>query len=217
MLPTAYRPRELARCLQSLMNTIGQHVAVIMASPIEDDPASIQALTGIASVTRSRSEYQRGAVYGWNFCLKAVQDAAIYVLAADDLVFYPNWLERALNELDRMGGGLVGFNDLSSDGNVYAAHWLASREFLIEWLGGVMYPPLYQSWWCDREVTDIAKKAGRYRWAKEAGVEHFNYTFGKSKIDPTYAEAQKNYEADRELYQERKRLGFPKTWEPILR
>src|SRR5512139_1819392 len=185
LLPSAYRPRELARCLDSLSNNLPDD-AIIVTSVVEDDVVSMVVLTdfGTQVVLRSHEEYERGAVYGWNQCLTWALDCEVYVLAADDLVFSPESIVEALAALERMGGGgLVGFNDRHSDGETYAAHWLADRQFLIEHNGGVMYPPMYRSWWADREVTDKAKTLGRYAWARAAIVEHHNYTFGKSEID----------------------------------
>lgn len=219
LLPSAYRPHHLARCLTSLLSGERALDLRIVVSLIDDDEESAPLLTEIPCnvVLRSAKEYQRGAVYGWNKCLSYAPDCDVYVLAADDLVFQPGWIDFALIELDALGGhGLIGLNDMSSDGNLYAAHWLADRQFLIEHNGGVMYPPLYRSWWADREVSDIAQMAQCYRWARLALVEHFNYTFDKSPLDRTYRDAMANYDHDRELYHRRKADEFPKTWEPIL-
>lgn len=216
LFPTAYRPRELARCLNSLFDTLDRRTVAILVSPIEDDIQSIRVALDVAQKVRSREEYEKGSLYGYNFCLKALPDADVYAIAADDLVFYPNWLGRALFHLDEMGGGLVGYNDLSSDGNQYAAHGLVSRDFLIETMGGRLCPPDYKTWWADFEWTDKAKAVGRYHWAQDAIVEHLHYSFGKAPLDRTYTEAHQNYEADRAVYEARRAAGFPQTWEPII-
>ena len=157
---------------------------------------------------RTVDEYERGAVYAWNLLMR-LATGDVLALWADDLLPYSGWSDAALDALDEMGGhGVVGFNDLASDGEEYAAHWLADRRFVEEHLGGVMYPAVYKSWWADREVTDIAKSLGCYRWCREAVVEHFNYTFGKSAADKTYLDAAMNYEADRAVYEQRKAVGF---------
>jgi|WetSurMetagenome_2_1015567.scaffolds.fasta_scaffold93720_3 hypothetical protein len=219
LLPTAYRPRQLACCLQSIQDTCYRLNVTVMASPVVDDIESRAALHGYNArqTLRSTEEYQRGSVYAWNECLRAAPDADVYVLGADDLLFYERALSFALDALDEMGGtGLVGLNDLCSDGRVYAAHWLASRDFLIQHLGGVMYPPMYRSWWCDREITAIAQAVGLHRFAKSAVVEHLHYTFNKSPLDRTYAEARENYAADQVLFETRSQHGYPITWQPII-
>jgi glycosyltransferase involved in cell wall biosynthesis len=211
LLPSAYRPRELRRAIDTIFDSINQP-AEICVSIVADDPASRSVVDQAGSVTfdtRSPADYQRGAVWAWNrLYRKATGD--VIALWADDLVPEPGWLEHALKALDQIGGhGLIGLNDLSSDGDIYAAHWLADRAFVEDELRGVMYPPMYRSWWADREVTDRAREMGRYRWARRAIVEHLNYTFGKARIDRTYQDARANYETDRIIYEMRKADGFP--------
>jgi hypothetical protein len=186
----------------------------ICVSIVSNDTDSQNAVRDLPVVldVRSSAEYELGAVYAWNKLLKLATGDFI-ALWADDLMPQRDWLGFAISELNHMGGhGLIGLNDLSSDGNVYAAHWLADRGFIMGELHGVMYPPVYKSWWCDREVTDKARALGMYRWARRAIVEHLNYTFGKSQPDRTYRDAQTNYEADRILYEQRKAAGFPLDW-----
>lgn len=226
LIPSAYRRNELVRCVNSLILSEDWDYlpldATIVVSPVEDDESTLDYITinrdNLAEIVRTKEEYTRGAIYGWNTCLLRAHEADLFVLAADDLVFHTNWLTFALDELNRMGGsGLVGFNDMSSDGTVYAGHWLADRDFIIKHLGGVMYPPMYKSWWCDRETTDIAQGEGLYAWSARSMVEHYNYGFRKSQVDRTYREAMPNYDSDEKLYRARKLAGFPKDYDPILR
>ncbi|HLA24598.1 MAG TPA: hypothetical protein VJ206_04320 [bacterium] len=179
----------------------------ILVSVVEDDRMSQEAIRGMPMLRHIRTvdEYELGAVYAWNK-LATLAMGDVLALWADDLLPCSGWAEAALGALDEMGGhGVVGFNDLASDGEEYAAHWLADRAFINEHLGGAMYPPVYKSWWADREVTDVAKSLGCYRWCRQAVVEHLNYTFGKSPEDRTYREAARNYEADRVVYESRRR------------
>lgn len=210
LLPSAYRPEQLRRAVELVWEKTPLPVEVCI-SIVEDDTASRQVIEDLSQgwwIVRTIEEYKKGAVYAWNQ-LAGLVTGDILALWADDLLPYSGWSEAALAALDEMGGhGLVGFNDISSDGNIYAAHWLADRAFIDEYLGGMMYPPVYHSWWADREVTDIAKRLGRYRWCEQAVVEHLNYTFGKSVLDRTYQDAARNYEADRLTYEARRQCAF---------
>lgn len=221
LLPSAYRPQQLVNCINSLKTDPEPWpVCDVFVSLVSDDPSSIRAIMDwpVEIEIRTPEQYRRGAIWAWNQLLIPAYDYELFVLGADDLVFGPGWAQRAVAALDRLGGsGLVGFNDLSSDGLLYAAHWLASRDFIVNDLGGVMYPQMYKSWWCDREVTDVAQRANKYIWAKDAIVEHFNYTFGKSKVDQTYRDAITNYQADEQLYYDRRARDFPKNYPPVLR
>jgi len=209
LLPSAYRAQQLRRAVELIRETTPQPVEILV-SVVEDDRMSQEAIRGmpIPRHIRTVDEYERGAVYAWNLLMR-LATGDVLALWADDLLPYSGWSDAALDALDEMGGhGVVGFNDLASDGEEYAAHWLADRRFVEEHLGGVMYPAVYKSWWADREVTDIAKSLGCYRWCREAVVEHLNYTFGKSAADKTYLDAAMNYEADRAVYEQRKAVGF---------
>lgn len=213
LLPSAYRGRQLRRALEAAYASTDRPLEVCV-SIVADDVDSQNAVRDLPVVldVRSADEYQRGAVYAWNKLL-GMSTGDFVALWADDLMPQRDWLGFAIRELNHMGGhGLIGLNDLSSDGNVYAAHWLADRAFIMGELGGVMYPPMYKSWWCDREVTDKARALEMYRWARRSIVEHNNYTFGKSQVDRTYREASVNYEVDRVIYETRKVAGFPLDW-----
>jgi glycosyltransferase involved in cell wall biosynthesis len=213
LLPSAYRGRQLYQAINVLLDSVDRQIEICV-SVVQDDYDSMNLIRAFNVLLNLRTfdEYNRGAVYAWNKLYKK-SGGDVVVLWADDLVPQDGWLDHALSVLDEMGGhGLVGLNDLSSDGEVYAAHWLADRRFIADELGGVMYPPMYKSWWCDREVTERAQKLGLYRWAKRAIVDHNNYTFGKSQMDRTYRDARENYEADRMLYEQRKAAGYPLDW-----
>src|SRR5512139_223817 len=204
LLPSAYRARDLRRAVGALMYNTALPLEICV-SVVADDYGSQNITRDLPIVldVRTVGEYQLGAVYAWNKLLKRAT-GDVLALWADDLMPAPNWLDYALAALDQMAGhGVVGFNDLSSNGDEYAAHWLAARSYIYEH-GGVMYAAEYRAWWCDREVTDIAKCEGRYLWERRSIVEHLNYTFGKSNFDKTYQDARQNYEADRVIYEMRK-------------
>jgi glycosyltransferase involved in cell wall biosynthesis len=216
LLPSAYRGRQLVNAVGFVLDTTAGHNVELIVGLVEDDPVMklIERLPAIIDI-RTRDEYARGAVYAWNR-LAAIATGDVLALWADDLIPQTGWLERSLVHLNRLGDGLIGFNDLSSDGNIYAGHWLASRRFLIEHLGGVMYPPQYRSWWADREVTERAQVLGRYVWARDAVVEHLNYTFGKSHMDDTYRNATANYAADEAVYRYRQSVGYQNDYAPVI-
>ena len=174
----------------------------------------------ISGVTyREPDEYPLGMVQGQTRLLQRAPDYSYYAIASDDLLFHGGWYEATWHAMGLMGGfGLVGFNDLHSDGDEYAAHFLVSRDFLIQYHGGVIFPPLYKSWWCDREITDLAKSKRCYTWAKDAIVEHRNHAWQGIPYDATYHDAEPNYDQDYLTYQRLKDSGFPTTeWQPILR
>ena len=217
LLPSAYRANHLARCLDALTSTLDDNPIELLISCVEDDAQSIgvaQRYQPALLHVRTFAEYKRGFIWILNELARRSTGAVIAVMA-DDLICWDHWLTNCLALLDDRGG-FVGFNDLYTDGNVYAAHFVVSRSFLRDVMGGVLFPPQYYCWWCDREISDKAQMAGRYVWAQNALVEHAHYSFGKAQIDRTYAEALPYHEQDRLLYQARKAANFPIDYEAVL-
>lgn len=221
LLPSAYRAPILNECLASLFANTPRLLCDTFVSIFLDDRASmdvVQEYDIAGLVYRKRDEYELGAVHGWNVLLKRYPDYPFYAIASDDLIFHKGWYEAARNALRHMRDyGLVCLNDLHSDGNEYAAHFLVNRDFLIDHHGGVIYPPLYKSWWCDREITDLAKLNKCYAFAEDAIVEHRNHAWNGIQHDKTYADSELNYDSDYATYQRLKNSGFPTDeWSPVL-
>lgn len=218
LLPSAYRAHNLMGCLNAMLSTLDGNGIELLMSCVEDDTLSITIAESYKAdrlVIRTKDEYQNGFVWIVNE-LASQATGDVLALMADDLNCHEHWLMRCLDRLDRQGGGLVGFNDLSSNGDEYAAHFIVDRRFLVESMGGVLYPPQYFCWWCDREISDKAQAAGLYAWAREAIVEHRHYSFGKAAIDQTYADAMQHYDNDLWLYRTRKAANFPLDYEAML-
>ncbi len=218
LLPSAYRAQNLARCLRMLYSTLDDNQVEILISCVEDDAESIAVVGGYQPVQlliRTIAEYQRGVIYAHNELARRSTGDALACFA-DDLLPSDHWLTNCLRHLERMGGGVVGYNDLYSDGSVYAAHFVVARSFLVQHMGGVLFPPHYYCWWCDREISDKAQALGLYAWAQDAIVEHRHYSFGKVSIDRTYADAIPHHEQDRVLYETRKTQNFPIDYEAVL-
>ncbi len=201
LLPSAYRPLQLSKSIDLIYATVGLLPIEICVSVVSDDFHSQNILRGASVVydVRSVAEYERGAVYAWNKLYKLSTGGAV-VLWADDLIPHPYWLDYTLTALGELGGhGLVALNDRRGDN--FAAHWLANREWL-EQHGDVAFPPEYKSWYCDREISEVAQAEGRYCLAEHALIDHLHYAGVQS--DRTYIDARENYEADRLLYEQRK-------------
>jgi hypothetical protein len=214
LLPSA-RQDGLDACLETLRGTPA-HIAVSLYNV--DAPRWFYERGNVTAIVRNKREYDNGAVWAWNDLLRTVPHYDYYVLAADDLRFVGEWLEHAHAALDSIGGrGLVAFNDLHSDGNEYAAHWIASRDFIVSHLGGVMYPPHYVSWWADREVSDIAKQVGQYVYAEAAVVHHMHPTFGAGEDDKIYTDARAHHVEDLRTLIARRAVGYPKDYAPIIK
>lgn len=215
LLPTLHRPQMAAAAVQSLYETIGEH-AVELVVAVDDEPAdgpTEQAIEAVllpdASVVWSRSGSPQGCSAAWNRALRRSTGDPV-VFAADDLCFQQGWLDAALAELARFedGWGLVGFND-GHWGAELSTHYLLSRRFIIEVLGGVIAWEGYKHSFNDLETCERAKAAGRYAWCGDARVYHAHWLFGDREKDETDLRRLPEHPADEQLFRERQAAGFP--------
>jgi hypothetical protein len=155
------------------------------------------------------SDSYRGNSRAWNDCL-AVCTGDPVVFAADDLEWEPGWLDAALGMLANFkdGWGLVGFND-GHWGPELSTHYLMSRRFIVEVLGGVVAWDFYPHSFNDLEVNERAKRANRYAWCREAHVGHAHWIFGDRPQDATDTRTLGQHGAAEAVYRQREAAGFP--------
>lgn len=203
----------------SLGETIEDENVEVLLTCVSDDVDSLAVVRNYKFIDRlhlrTRDEYALGSIWAFNK-LAELSSGDVLADVDDDQIFHPGWLANALRELDRMGGGLVAFNDLKSNGDDYAAHFIVSRDFLREHMGGTLWPPMYKSWWCDWELSEKAKAIGKYAWARDAIVEHNHWSFNLSDMDDTYRAGQQHHDDDHAILIARRAAGYPVTWQGVL-
>lgn len=207
------RPEMVQRCLENLRATTADHDVQIIVAAADTDSAALKD----ANLVLWEQEPQ-GCSAAWNRCLKWANGDPI-VFAADDLEWGEGWLDAALAKLAEFdeGWGLVGFND-GHWGSELSTHYLMSRRFIVEVLGGVVAWDFYRHSFNDAEVNDRARAAGRYAWAEDARVYHRHWIFGDREQDDTDRKTLGDHAASERIYKERKAAGFPNEGiEPILR
>jgi glycosyltransferase involved in cell wall biosynthesis len=214
LLATTGRPSLAERCIQGVRDTTrGHSVEIIVA--VDADPESRDRLTPLADQLLYSSEY-RGSSQAWNDCLAASTGDPV-VLAADDLIWHPGWLDAALRTLAAFPGGwgFVGFND-GHWGEELSTHWLVSRRLIIEAFGGVITWPCYAHSFQDREANERARQAGRYAWCQDARVEHEHWLFGDRAQDLTDARALGGHGESERVFHQRQAAGFPNDFEAVI-
>lgn len=220
LLATTGRPDMAQAMAESLAATTHDHDVELVAA-IDADGETLRRLLAIDGHDRFsfrstvRAEY-RGCSRAWNDAL-AMSRGDQVVLAADDLVFQDGWLDAALETLAGFPGGwgMVGFND-GHWGSELSTHYLMSRRFVIEVLGGVVAWPCYQHSFNDVEANERAKRAGRYAWCEDARVLHNHWLFGDRPQDHTDMRSLPGHSESANIYARRAAAGFPDEFEAVI-
>lgn len=190
-----------------------------IVSIIDYDVVSMDAAKRYSNVMDFSSS-KRGAMWAWNRGLQ-ISTGDIIVPAGDDQWFHPGWLDYALeshhSKLDDYG--VVGMNDLAYDGNIQLATMLLfDRKYCKEVMGGVICPPVYNYYCVDSEWNAKAKQLNKFYWDERAKVEHLHSAHGKRPHDDLDAEKENAgwMEIDNQIFEQRKALGFPITWNSMI-
>ncbi len=215
LFPTTGRPERAERCIRRLRETTGAQVPLEVIAAVDADPVTARRIAPIVDKLIVSAEY-RGCSAAWNACL-AESTGDPVVFAADDLIWHEGWLREALAALELFedGWGLVGFNDGHWDAEL-STHYLMSRRFIIEVLGGVVAWDFYRHSFNDLEVNERAKRAGRYHWASEARVTHEHWIFGDRPQDATDIRTLDEHGEAQEIYRRRAEAGFPTDYPPVI-
>lgn len=211
------------RCARDLVATTeGHEVEIVLA--IDADPESARRLRSLRRrefpdrVQWSfsvRPDY-RGNSRAWNDAL-ALSTGDPVVFAADDLNWQSGWLDNALQRLSEFedGWGLVGFNDGHWDATL-STHYLMSRRFIVEVLGGVVAWDWYRHSFNDLEVNQRAREVGRYAWCEQARVYHSHWLFGDRPQDETDIRTLGDHAEAERVFKERQAAGFPCDYKPVI-
>jgi GT2 family glycosyltransferase len=217
LLATTGRPLMAEAAVRSFLETTKHHPVQVVAA-VDNDRETVRRLSNLApvSVEVNWSAEYRGCSRAWNDAL-AQSSGDPLVLMADDLVFSPGWLDAALAELARFpdGWGMVGLNDGHFDGQ-FATHYLMSRRFVREVLGGVVAWECYRHSFNDVEVSERAKAAGRFSWCEDARVTHNHWIWGTREQDLTDQRALPLHHQSQYAYLARRDAGFPNDHEAVI-
>ena len=219
IIPTCYRPVMFSNMLDSLNETTkGYDIEKIAIVDLDEETRAIAAER--CDIVDYSTEGMRGGVYCWNRGLE-LSSGDIIVPAGDDQLFYPKWLDYALeSHRDKLGGyGVVGMNDLAYNGNTQlATMFIFDREYCKQHMGGVIAPPCYRYYCLDSELNAKAKSIGKFYWDERAIVEHLHSAHLKRPIDlHDERRAKQNLmEIDNKTFNDRLSRNFPVEWEPII-
>jgi glycosyltransferase involved in cell wall biosynthesis len=227
ILPTSSRPERVEACVRQILNTLAySRFPLEIICCVDADHASLEALIRLAKEDGRVKVLWNGTLQGpakaWNSGARVAQ-GEYFVLAADDLWFTDGWLTAALTAMAVLpeGKGLVGLYDghpprdqLTPDS--WCTHWIAHRQFLVDYMGGVMAFEAYRYGYNDTEAWFRATRAGRYVLCADAYVRHDHYDYGERPKDALDEYNRSFLTQATEVFHRRQAEGFPDDFEPVI-
>lgn len=150
----------------------------------------------------------------WNNAIPAASGEWL-VTVSDDSIVHPNWLTNALRMLTK---GFIGLPDgvTGARNNYFTPLYMATREWLRAYNGGVLVIPAYKCWFADIETAERAHRSGTYTVGMNSVVEQLHADFKTAENDSIYDIGRQRRNDDYLMYEKRKALGFPDDFERVL-
>lgn len=168
----------------------------------EDDPSDYSMYYTIKNI-------RPDVVSATNTAAKLAKgDILAYV--SDDMVPMENWgveVEKLLKNPTRSSSILKPDDCLQP----YRSHVITAPLMTIaayRRLGYFWYPE-YKSMWVDCDLYEVAKRHQMLIGAPHIKIEHRHYSVNKAKVDDTYKRSEANWQQGLDIFNRRKRQGFP--------
>lgn len=206
LVPVLRRPHRIRPLLASIAkSTPDPHRVLFIADP--DDK------TELAAIKKARAQHFTLAgnyAAKINAAVGATTEPLLF-LAADDLEFHPDWLERAKARLSKKVG-VVGTNDLCNPRTMagkHATHFLVARWYTelgtIDEPGKLLHEG-YAHEWVDDEFVATARHRGAWAFAGDSIVEHLHPMVGKAPMDELYSGVRPRMRQGRNIFVRRRHL-----------
>jgi GT2 family glycosyltransferase len=132
------------------------------------------------------------------------KDDDLVVLMNDDMVFGKDWLKILLEAFEKdtkieLAQSQEMNNPEKTDKAVTPMGYAGWFKKYVCWE--------YKHNYIDQEWTEVAKAMGSFLYVPESKIYHNHWSFGKSERDATYLEQMKDFEQDKDLYNERYALS----------
>lgn len=137
------------------------------------------------------------------------------ITISDDCVPQPNWLRNAFATPNK---GFIGLPDGVTGGRNFAFTplYMATRDWLCKYNGGVLVIPKYKSWYADIETCMRAQRSQTYVVGMQSVCTQLHYEFKTAKNDEIYKLGQSRREDDKQMFVYRQIRQFPDDFERVL-
>jgi hypothetical protein len=207
IVPTRNRPESTTKVIEAFQATLGFESADLVFAFDDDDPH----VNDYRHLARTDANQHVSYVEGRRLFLGPTLNAlsvpaaseyfAIGFMGDDHRPRTAGWSTRYLDELHRMGTGLVYGNDLLQGANL-PTHVVMTSD-IVRTLGWFCPPGLIHMY-LDNSWRAIGQAIGRLKYLSTVVVEHMHPISGKSEWDEGYqfANSQQMYAADVLVFQQ---------------
>jgi len=134
----------------------------------------------------------------------------VVLLISDDMeVQKDGWDATILMDMDKYypnGDGVLWYHDGSKQ-RVITTLTCMDKKYYSRF--GFLYNPIYKSFFCDNEFTDIARKLNKIKFIDNVIIKHQHPQWGgKVKHDELYERNNAPWKEDQNTYETRKRFNF---------
>lgn len=206
LVPSRGRPRNVERLSRACALTCTAETRLHFGFD-EDDPSlekSVAAAKGHRYTIRPRM-----GLVAWTNHLATRHVSYCDALGSigDDMIPVTHgWDTRLLDALAKMGGGLAYPNDRRRS-DIPEAPFMS--EPVVAALG-YFFPPVFDHWFGDKALGDVARLAGRLSYLPDVIVDHRHPTLpGGDPHDQTYEDAARELNADLARYQRWRLFAMP--------
>jgi hypothetical protein len=213
IIPVIHRPQNVKPFMESLKATTGLARALWICDPDDiEQQEEVKKYGG--DVVLCPGSYAQKANFAWNHTNRPWM-----LLAGDDVVFRPGWLDHALDVARRYQADVIGTNDLANPRVMrgeHATHMLVRRSYIEEqgctWDGpGIVCHEGYHHWFNDDEIVTVAKQRGVFQAALGSQIEHMHPLAGKAPVDDVYRHNDSKAKQDQRLFEKRHAASMKKA------
>lgn len=218
IIPTRNRAKLLLPRLKTIFDNtpeLRNEKAELIIAHDEDDKETHELLAHeFALVWAPASQPFELPCIKWNNAAKIAQGEWLVTMSDDSEPEFL-WLESALDSLNygflALPDGVTGARN-----RFFTPLYMATREWLKKYHGGVLVIPKYKSWYADIETAQRAHRSHSYILAGRSVVAQLHPTFGNAPDDEMYRLGRTRHEEDKRIFEQREKLGFPNDFEGVL-
>jgi hypothetical protein len=218
IIPTRGRPQNMNRVIQAWRDTGAFEVASLLFAVDDDDPelgsyqASIQALrpdiqSQVALTVREREPMAKRT--NTEARLFADRFYALGSAGDDHVPETAGWAQRYLEELKRLGSGIVHGDDGYQHGKL-CTEWAMTSD-IVHALDGRLVPAPVDHLYADNSIKDLGSVAGMLSYLPDVRITHYHPSAGRAERDEGYdrVNGREQYARDGETFKRWRRVQLP--------